>query len=111
MRSISWRAHTNSAANKQSPRKITGIPGAGVTSITTPANNKVNPADEEHSADLLNGAEDHRPLRKRLSGGEGGILTQSLLASYHLFSNMHENRMNIADFYDLACFNSFNPPA
>jgi len=24
---------------------------------------------------------------------------------------MHENRMNIGDFYDLAYFNSFNPSA
>ncbi len=32
----------------------------------------------------------------------GGILTQSLLPSYHLFSNLHENGMNIGDFYGLA---------
>ena len=43
--------------------------------------------------------------------GEGGILTQPLLLSYHLFSNMHENRMNTGDFYHLAFFNSFNPAA
>jgi len=30
------------------------------------------------------------------------------LPSYHVFSNLHENRMDIGDFYDLACFNSFN---
>jgi len=48
---------------------------------------------------------------QRLYGGEGGILTQPLFISYHLFSNMHENRMDIGDFYDLACFNSFNPSA
>jgi len=36
------------------------------------------------------------------------ILTQPLLPSYHLFSNMHDNRMNIGDFQGLACFNSFN---
>ncbi len=38
----------------------------------------------------------------------GGILTQSLLSSYHLFSKMHEIRMNIGHFYDLACYNCFN---
>ena len=38
-----------------------------------------------------------------------GILTQSLSASYHLFSNLQENRMNIGDFYDLAYCNHFNP--
>ncbi len=44
--------------------------------------------------------------KKRLGLREiGGILTQSLLPSYHLFSNLHENRMSIGDFYDLACFN------
>ena len=42
------------------------------------------------------------------NGGEGGILTQPLLVSYHVFNNMHENRMNIGDFHGLACFNSFN---
>src|SRR5260370_41776430 len=31
--------------------------------------------DEEDPADLLDGAEDHRILRNRLSGGEGGIRT------------------------------------
>jgi len=41
-------------------------------------------------------------------GESGGILTQPFLLSFHLFSSMHENRMNIGDFYDLACFNSFN---
>ena len=43
------------------------------------------------------------------NGGEGGILTLALWPSYHVFSNMHENHMNIGGFYDLACFNSFNP--
>jgi len=42
-------------------------------------------------------------------GGEGGILTQPLLLSYHVFSNMHQTSMNIGDFYGLALFNSFNP--
>ena len=65
--------------------------------------------DEEHAADLLDGAKDHRPLGKRLSGGEGGILTQTLLPSYHLFNNLRDIRMNIGDFYDLAFCNSFNP--
>lgn len=41
-------------------------------------------------------------------GGEGGILTQPLLLSYHLFSNMHKNRMNTGDSYGLALCNSFN---
>ncbi len=45
------------------------------------------------------------------SGGEGGILTLAYSPSYHLFSNMHENRMHIGYFYDLACFNSFNSSA
>jgi hypothetical protein len=40
------------------------------------------------------------------SGGEGGILTQSLRASCNLFSNMHEKRMNTGDFSDFYCFNS-----
>jgi hypothetical protein len=40
------------------------------------------------------------------SGGEGGILTQSLIASYHLFSNMHEKRMNTDDFPYFYYFNS-----
>jgi hypothetical protein len=39
-------------------------------------------------------------------GGEGGILTQSLRASCHLFSNMHEKRMNTGDFSDFYYFNS-----
>jgi hypothetical protein len=47
----------------------------------------------------------------RETGGEGGILTQPLFLSYHLFSNMHDTRMNIGDFYGLAFFNSFNPSA
>jgi len=38
----------------------------------------------------------------------GGILTQTLSASYHVFSNMHENRINIGDFYDFAFCNSLN---
>jgi hypothetical protein len=42
------------------------------------------------------------------SGGEGGILTLALLLSYHLFSNLHENRMNIGDFYGLAFCNSLS---
>jgi len=42
------------------------------------------------------------------SGGEGGILTQPLLLSYHVFSNMRKNRMNTVDFYDRSFFNSFN---
>ncbi len=37
--------------------------------------------------------------------GYGGILTLAYSLSYHLFSNMHENRMSIGDFYDLASFN------
>jgi len=41
-------------------------------------------------------------------GGEGGILTQSLSASYHLFSDIHDNRMDIGDFYDLAFCSCFN---
>ena len=41
-------------------------------------------------------------------GESGGILTQPLSSSYHLFSNLHGNRVNIGDFNDLACFNSFN---
>jgi len=44
-------------------------------------------------------------------GESGVILTQPFLLSYHLFTNMHENHMDIGDFYDLACFNSFNPSA
>ncbi len=35
----------------------------------------------------------------------GGILTLAYWLSYHVFSNMRENRMNIGDFHDLACFN------
>src|SRR6267142_4423932 len=38
-------------------------------------------------------------------GESGGILTQSLRESYHLFSNMHESRINIGYFNDLAFFN------
>jgi len=41
-------------------------------------------------------------------GESGGILTQPFCASYHLVSNMHENRINIGDFYDLSFCNSFN---
>jgi hypothetical protein len=44
-------------------------------------------------------------------GESGGILTQPLLASYHVFNNMHETRINIGDFYCLASFNSFNRSA
>lgn len=53
-------------------------------------------------------------FRKALSyrfhrdGGEGGILTPARKASYHVFSNLHETRMNTGDFYDLSLFNSFN---
>ena len=28
-----------------------------------------------------------------------------------IFTNLHESRMNIGYFHDLACFNSFNPSA
>jgi len=45
---------------------------------------------------------------RTLDGREGGILTQPLLASYHVFSNLHENRMNTGDFYGLLCCNCFN---
>jgi len=38
----------------------------------------------------------------------GGILTQPLLPSCHLFSNMRENGMNTDDLYILNLFNSFN---
>src|SRR5260221_7251670 len=41
-------------------------------------------------------------------GREGGILTPAYSLSYHLFSNMHENRINIGDIYDLAYFNCFH---
>jgi len=44
-------------------------------------------------------------------GESGGILTQSLLPSYHVFSNLRDTRMNIGDFYGLSNFNSFNPSA
>jgi hypothetical protein len=44
-------------------------------------------------------------------GGEGGILTQPLSPSYHLFSKIQDTSMNIGDFYGLACFNSFNSSA
>src|SRR5260370_15641646 len=44
-------------------------------------------------------------------GSNGRILTQSLLPSYHVFSHIPDNRMNIGDFYDLACFNFFNSSA
>jgi len=40
------------------------------------------------------------------TGGEGGILAQSLSTSCHLFSNMHEKRLNTADFSDFYYFNS-----
>ena len=41
--------------------------------------------------------------KKRIGLREiGGIPTQSLSASYRVSSNMHENRINISDFYDLA---------
>ena len=40
------------------------------------------------------------------TGGEGGILAQSLRPSCHLFSNMHEKRLNTADFSDFYYFNS-----
>lgn len=33
-----------------------------------------------------------------LNGGEGGILTQSIWASDHIFTNLYENRINTADF-------------
>jgi hypothetical protein len=42
------------------------------------------------------------------NGGEGGILTQSVFLSYHLFSNLHDNRINTGDFCGLDSFNSFN---
>jgi hypothetical protein len=41
-------------------------------------------------------------------GGEGGILTLPLLASYHVVSSLHENRMNTAVFYSLYYSNGFN---
>jgi hypothetical protein len=41
-------------------------------------------------------------------GGEGGILTPAYSLSYHVFSNLHENRINTGDFYSIAPFNSFN---
>lgn len=40
-------------------------------------------------------------------GGEGGILNQPFELSRHVFSNMREHRMDIGDFYDLACCNCF----
>ena len=39
------------------------------------------------------------------TGGEGGILTLAAFVILHLFSDMHENRMEIRDFCHLACFN------
>lgn len=42
-------------------------------------------------------------------GGEGGILNQALELSYHVFSNIRKNRMDIGDFHDLACCNCFYP--
>ncbi len=42
-------------------------------------------------------------------GEIGGILTLAYSLSYHVFSNLHENRMNIGDFYGLAYCNHFNP--
>ncbi len=41
-------------------------------------------------------------------GESDGILTLPLSASYYVSSKVHANRMNIGDFYDLACFNPFN---
>jgi len=43
-----------------------------------------------------------------VESGEGGILTLSLWASYHVFRHLHEKRMNIGDFYRSSFFNSFN---
>ncbi len=40
---------------------------------------------------------------------EGGIVTQPLLLSYHLFSNIHEHRITSEDLYGLAFRNPFNP--
>jgi len=45
----------------------------------------------------------------RKGRGEGGTLTPPLLLSCHVFSNFHENRIDIGDFYGLAFRNSFNP--
>src|SRR5260370_36222603 len=41
----------------------------------------------------------HRASQFRV---KGGILTQPLLSSYHVFNNMHHNAMNIDDFHDLS---------
>ncbi len=38
----------------------------------------------------------------------GGILTPAYSLSYHVFTNLHETRMSIGDFYGLAFCNSFN---
>jgi hypothetical protein len=49
--------------------------------------------------------------QKRLGLPEiGGILTPAISASYHVFTKLRENPMNIGDFYDIFyrnCFNSF----
>src|SRR5439155_16904197 len=44
MRSMMRRAHTNSAASRPRPIRITGVPGPGVNIITIPRAKRVNPA-------------------------------------------------------------------
>src|SRR5229473_6537160 len=48
--------------------------------------------DEEHAADLFDGAKDHRPLGIRLSGGEGGIRTHGRISPTHAFQACSLNR-------------------
>jgi len=69
-----------------------------LTQITAPGGILV--ADKE----LAEARDEHAKV-----GTNARILTQPLLPSYHVFSEMHENRMNIGHFYDLAFSNSFNP--
>ena len=40
-------------------------------------------------------------------GENGGILTPALSVSYHLSTNLRENRINTGDFYGLFCFHCF----
>src|SRR5229473_3747459 len=65
--------------------------------------------EKEHS-EIYCAASNHPPRCTRgtiSKNGEGGILTQPLSPSCHVFSNLHDNRINTGAFYDLAYFNCF----
>ena len=99
LNAVDQAARLNKFRSEQAEsRKITSIPGPAVTSVITPASSQVNPAMTRNTRRTCsNGRRIIKAYRKRLSGGEGGILTRSHPPSSVFSLTCANNRMNTGD--------------